>query len=59
MRCTDCNLFKETIPEQIRYVYCSKYQKEMPVWHEFERCPNKTTDNVMADIKALDDETDT
>ena len=36
MRCTDCKRSKETIPEQLNYVYCTKYEKEMSVVTEFE-----------------------
>ena len=38
MRCTDCDHAKETIPEQLRYVFCSKYGEEMPTWVEFQNC---------------------
>ena len=38
MRCTDCIHSKETIPAQLRYVYCSKFEKEMSVTTEFENC---------------------
>lgn len=38
MRCTDCNYAKETIPEQLRYVYCTKLKREVSVTVEFERC---------------------
>ena len=41
MRCTDCQYAKETIPEQLKYVYCSKYMDEMAVWIEFELCPKE------------------
>lgn len=41
MRCTDCNLSKETIPVQLNYVYCTKFKKEMSVVSEFEVCQYK------------------
>ena len=39
MRCTDCNLYKETIPEQLHYVYCTKHRVEVSVEREFDKCP--------------------
>lgn len=44
MRCTDCRYSKETIPAQVRYIYCSKFEKEMSVITEFEICQYKETD---------------
>lgn len=44
MRCTDCKLSKETIPEQLHYVYCTKFKKEMSVTTEFETCQYKESD---------------
>ena len=43
MRCTDCNLYKETIPEQLRYVYCTKHRVEVSVAREFDKCPLDVT----------------
>ena len=36
MRCTDCKYSKETIPAQLRYIYCSKYETEMSTATEFD-----------------------
>ena len=36
MRCTDCEFMKETIPAQLRYVYCTKHKVEVPTWLEFD-----------------------
>lgn len=44
MRCTDCKCSKETIPAQLHYVYCTKYEKEMSVTTEFEACQYKESD---------------
>ena len=44
MRCTDCRYSKETIPAQLHYVYCSKFEKEMSVTTEFDDCQYKETD---------------
>ena len=38
VRCTDCQFSKETIPEQLHYVYCSKFEKEVSVVTEFNKC---------------------
>lgn len=38
MRCIDCQFSKETIPEQLNYVYCSKFEKEVSVVTEFNKC---------------------
>lgn len=38
MRCTDCCYSKETIPEQLRYVYCTRFKKEVSVTNEFSSC---------------------
>ena len=38
MRCTDCQFSKETIPEQLNYVYCSKFEEEVSVATEFNKC---------------------
>ena len=43
MRCTDCKRSKETIPEQLNYTYCTKYEKEMSVVTEFETCQYEET----------------
>lgn len=44
MRCTDCKNSKETIPAQLHYIYCSKFEKEMSVTTEFNDCQYKETD---------------
>jgi len=44
MRCTDCNQSKETIPSQVHYIYCTKFEKEMSTATEFETCQYKQTD---------------
>ena len=44
MRCTDCQRAKETIPEQLRYIYCTKHEKEMSVTTEFKTCQYEETD---------------
>ena len=44
MRCTDCNHSKETIPAQVHYIYCTKFEKEMSTATEFETCQYKETD---------------
>jgi hypothetical protein len=44
MRCTDCKYSKETIPAQLHYVYCTKFEKEMSVVTEFEICQYKDTE---------------
>lgn len=44
MRCADCCYSKETIPEQLRYVYCTRFQKEMSVAKEFEKCQYEESD---------------
>lgn len=38
MRCTACQYSKETIPIQLRYIYCSKYGKEMSIVTNFVKC---------------------
>lgn len=38
MRCTDCIYAKETIPAQLRYVFCEKYRVEISVVSEFDKC---------------------
>lgn len=44
MRCTDCRNSKETIPAQVNYIYCSKFEKEMSTATEFETCQYKETE---------------
>ena len=41
MRCTDCEFYKELIPEELRYGYCSQYQARVSVTREFEVCPKE------------------
>ena len=38
MRCDDCQHSKETIPAQLRYVYCTVFKKEVPTHREFDVC---------------------
>jgi len=44
MRCIDCKHAKETIPEQLHYIYCRKYENEMSVATEFQTCQYEETD---------------
>lgn len=44
MRCTDCKYSKETIPAQLRYIYCSKYETEMSTATEFDSCQYRNSD---------------
>lgn len=44
MRCTDCEFAKETIPAQLHYVYCKKYEVEVSVVTEFDQCQYKESE---------------
>ena len=44
MRCTDCEFSQETIPERLRYVYCTKRMTDVKVSNEFESCPYRDND---------------
>lgn len=44
MGCTDCRFSKETIPAQLNYVYCTKFEKEMPTYSEFKKCQYEESD---------------
>jgi hypothetical protein len=44
MRCTECRYSKELIPQQINYVYCTKYESEMSACTEFDDCQYIHTD---------------
>ena len=54
MRCTDCIYAKETIPEQLHYIYCANYDKEMSVAPEFETCQYEETELLNIKLAVLD-----
>ena len=51
MRCTDCKFAKETIPEQLHYVFCTIYKIEVSTTTEFNRCQYRETEEFQ--IKQL------
>ena len=54
MRCIDCKYAKETIPEQLHYIFCRKYEKEMSVVTEFQTCQYEETDEYKLKVAISD-----
>ncbi len=46
MRCTDCEFFKELIPEELRDGFCTKFRAIVSVSKEFNVCPYEVGEAV-------------